>query len=72
VLDEPARTYCEALKDHGVLCKGTHECAIRIAPPLVITKDQIDWAFEQIESVLTSSTTNASDSTAEKELVWQN
>ncbi|MCX6144833.1 MAG: aminotransferase class III-fold pyridoxal phosphate-dependent enzyme, partial [Ignavibacteriales bacterium] len=72
VLDEPARPYCEALKDRGVLCKETHECVIRIAPPLVITKDEIDWAFEQINSVLTSSTTNTRTSIAEKELVWQN
>jgi len=72
VLDEPARPYCEALKDHGVLCKETHECVIRIAPPLVITKDEIDWAFEQMRSVLTSSTTNTGKSPAEKELVWQN
>ena len=72
VLDEPARPYCEALKDHGVLCKETHECVIRIAPPLVITKDEIDWAFEQMRSVLTSSTTNTGNSPAEKELVWQN
>ena len=72
VLDEPARPYCEALKDHGVLCKETHECVIRIAPPLVITKDEIDWAFEQIRSVLTTLTTNTGNSPAEKELVWQN
>ena len=72
VLDEPARPYCEALKDRGVLCKETHEYVIRIAPPLVITKEEIDWAFEQIESVLTSSTMNVKPSTAEKESVWQN
>jgi ornithine--oxo-acid transaminase len=72
VLDEHARPYCEALKDHGVLCKETHECVIRIAPPLVITKDEIDWAFEQIRSVLTSSTTDICNLAAEKESVWQN
>jgi ornithine--oxo-acid transaminase len=72
VLDEPARPYCEALKDRGVLCKETHECVIRIAPPLVITKEEIDWAFEQTKTVLTSSSMNAGTSTAEKELVWQN
>ena len=72
VLDEPARPYCEALKNRGMLCKETHECVIRIAPPLVITKDEIDWAFEQIKSVLTSITTNTGNVAAEKELVWQN
>lgn len=72
VLDEPARPYCEALKDRGVLCKETHECVIRIAPPLVITKDEIDWAFERIKTALTSSSTNTGTLTAEKELVWQN
>jgi ornithine--oxo-acid transaminase len=72
VLDEPARPYCEALKNRGVLCKETHECVIRIAPPLVITKDEIDWAFGHIKNVLTSSSTNIGTKTAEKELVWQN
>ena len=72
VLDEPARPYCEALKNRGMLCKETHECVVRIAPPLVITNDEIDWAFEQIKSVLTSITTNTGNVAAEKELVWQN
>jgi ornithine--oxo-acid transaminase len=71
VLDVPARPYCEALKDRGVLCKETHECVIRIAPPLVITREEIDWAFEQIRSVLTTLTTNTGNSIAEKGLVWQ-
>jgi ornithine--oxo-acid transaminase len=70
VLNEPARPYCEALKDRGVLCKETHECVIRIAPPLVITKDEIDWAFEQIKTVLTS--TNTGNPITEKEFLWQN
>jgi ornithine--oxo-acid transaminase len=72
VLDEPARPYCERLKDRGILCKETHECVIRIAPPLVITKDEIDWAFDQIKSVLTFSSTTMRKETGEKELVWQN
>ena len=42
----PARPYCEALKDEGMLCKETHEHVIRFAPPLVITRDEIDWAVE--------------------------
>jgi ornithine--oxo-acid transaminase len=47
-----ARPYCEALKTLGVLCKETHERVIRIAPPLVITREEIDWAFEQIKKVI--------------------
>ncbi len=47
-----ARRYCQKLKEKGLLCKETHENSIRFAPPLVITKDVIDWALEQIESVL--------------------
>jgi len=48
----PARPYCEALKVEGVLCKETHERVIRIAPPLVITKEEIDWAVERIKKVI--------------------
>jgi len=47
-----ARKYCYALKDHGMLCKDTHVDTIRLAPPLVITKEQIDWAVDQLEAVL--------------------
>jgi ornithine--oxo-acid transaminase len=47
-----ARPFCEALKAEGVLCKETHEKVIRIAPPLVITKEEIDWAFERIKKVI--------------------
>jgi len=49
------RRYCEALMSQGLLCKETHENTIRIAPPLVITKEEIDWALERIEAVLTKS-----------------
>ncbi len=49
-----ARQYCEALMALGLLCKETHETTIRFAPPLVITKDEIDWALERIETVLGS------------------
>ncbi len=55
VLDTRARPFCEALKEEGILCKETHEHIIRFAPPLVITKDEIDWALERIEKVLTSN-----------------
>jgi ornithine--oxo-acid transaminase len=47
-----ARKYCYALKDRGLLCKDTHVNTIRLAPPLVITKDELDWAVDQIEAVL--------------------
>jgi ornithine--oxo-acid transaminase len=53
-LNSPARPYCEALKDEGVLCKETHDRVIRIAPPLVITRQDIDWAFHRIEKVIHS------------------
>jgi len=52
-LIEPARSYCEALKEEGLLCKETHETVIRFAPPLVITKEEIDWAIGKINKVLT-------------------
>ena len=50
-----ARQFCESLKDEGILCKETHEDTIRFAPPLVITRDQVDWALERIERVLTAA-----------------
>jgi ornithine--oxo-acid transaminase len=48
----PARKYCEKLKDLGVLCKETHTHTIRFAPPLVINKAEIDWAFERIAKTI--------------------
>ena len=47
-----ARRFCAKLKDKGILCKETHEHVIRFAPPLIITKKDIDWALERIEGVL--------------------
>lgn len=49
-----ARRYCEALRRRGLLAKDTHDHTIRFAPPLVVTREQVDWALEQIEPVLTS------------------
>ncbi|MEO0199284.1 MAG: ornithine--oxo-acid transaminase [candidate division WOR-3 bacterium] len=49
----PARPFCEKLMKLGILAKETHEQTIRFAPPLVITKEEIDWALERIEKVLT-------------------
>ncbi|OQX87672.1 ornithine--oxo-acid transaminase [candidate division KSB1 bacterium 4484_87] len=48
-----ARRFCEALMKKGVLAKETHWNIIRLAPPLVISKEEIDWALERIEEVLT-------------------
>lgn len=48
-----ARRYCEALQGKGILAKDTHERTIRIAPPLVITSDQVDWALERLATTLT-------------------
>ncbi len=47
-----ARKFCEALMKKGILCKETHENVIRFAPPLIITKADIDWAMPIIDSVL--------------------
>ena len=47
-----ARGFCEQLMAQGLLCKDTHENVIRFMPPLVITRDEIDWALEKIEPIL--------------------
>ena len=47
-----ARRFCEALQAKGLLCKETHEHVLRIAPPLIIQKTEIDWALERIADVL--------------------
>ena len=47
-----ARPYCEKLKEEGILCKETHEHVIRFAPPLVIAKDEIDWAVAKVRKVI--------------------
>ncbi|MGH8321035.1 MAG: ornithine--oxo-acid transaminase [Gammaproteobacteria bacterium] len=47
-----AREVCEHLMMHGILSKETHETVVRLAPPLVITREQIDWAVERIAQVL--------------------
>ncbi|HNV03751.1 MAG TPA: ornithine--oxo-acid transaminase [Vicinamibacterales bacterium] len=48
----PARPYCERLMQEGMLCKETHDRVIRLAPPLTITRDEIDWALERLQKVL--------------------
>lgn len=50
--NHPVRKFCEALKEEGVLCKETHENTIRFAPPLIIEKEDLDWAIEKISKVL--------------------
>lgn len=47
-----ARPYCERLKDEGLLCKETHDMVVRFAPPLVVTREELDWAFERIRKVI--------------------
>ncbi len=47
-----AREICEALMERGLLSKETHETVVRLAPPLVIKRKEIDWAVEQIRKVL--------------------
>jgi ornithine--oxo-acid transaminase len=49
-----ARRFCYALKDRGLLCKDTHTNTIRLAPPLVITREELDWAMDQIAEVLSA------------------
>ncbi len=46
-----ARRFCEALEKEGLLCKETHENVIRFAPPLIIKKKELDWAFKRIKRV---------------------
>jgi len=47
-----ARPYCERLMEEGMLCKDTRDHVIRLAPPLVITREEIDWAVEKLKKVL--------------------
>ena len=51
-LSERARPYCEALMKLGILAKETHDNVIRFAPPLIITREELDWALERIRKVL--------------------
>jgi ornithine--oxo-acid transaminase len=51
-LNTLARPFCEALKQRGVLCKETHASVIRLAPPLMIDKTDLDWGLDQIRAVL--------------------
>lgn len=53
-LNVPARPYCEKLKENGLLCKETHHTLIRFTPPLVITKNELDWAVEKVKTTFTA------------------
>ncbi len=44
----PARSYCERLKELGLLCKETHDFVIRLAPPLIISEEDLEWAVGQV------------------------
>jgi ornithine--oxo-acid transaminase len=46
----PARPYCERLKELGLLCKETHDSVIRLAPPLVISQEDLGWAIGQVRA----------------------
>lgn len=50
-LNEKARPYCEALKARGMLCKETHDFVIRLSPPLVVSREDLAWAVEQVRAV---------------------
>ncbi|MCP4718204.1 MAG: aminotransferase class III-fold pyridoxal phosphate-dependent enzyme, partial [Desulfobacteraceae bacterium] len=45
-----ARAICESLMKMGILCKETHTYTIRFAPPLIIKKDEVDWAVDKIKT----------------------
>jgi ornithine--oxo-acid transaminase len=47
----PARSYCERLMELGLLCKETHDCVIRLAPPLIISREDLAWAIGQLRAV---------------------
>lgn len=49
-----ARRFCVALQEDGMLCKETHENVIRVAPPLSVTREDVDWAVERLTKVLTT------------------
>ena len=55
-LNKSARGFCEQLKDEGVLCKETHGTVVRFAPPLVVTKEELDWALDKVKKVFNKDT----------------
>lgn len=61
-LKVPARPYCERLMALGLLCKETHERTIRLAPPLVVKRKQLDFAVAAVAAVLTAPDVSAPES----------
>ena len=57
-LNTPARPFAEALREEAILVKETHSTVLRFAPPLIITREEIDWAMERVEKVLTNGHLN--------------
>lgn len=64
-LDRPARPYCEELMRRGLLCKETHANVIRLAPPLVIEKTDLEWGLNQVREVLDPARPAAADPAAD-------
>src|SRR5699024_5356871 len=52
---ESARPYCEELKELGILCTETHDTVIRLAPPLLISTEELAWSVDKIDKVLSKS-----------------
>jgi len=57
---KPARAVCEELMQEGILCKDTHVTTIRLAPPLGVTKEDLDWALERIVPALAAAASQSS------------
>ncbi|MNX46601.1 Ornithine aminotransferase [compost metagenome] len=51
-LNKAARPFAERLMAAGMLCKETHDVVLRVAPPLVISREDLDWAFDRLAEVL--------------------
>ncbi len=68
-LNSAARPFCEALKERGVLCKETHDTVIRLAPPLMISREDLEWGIEQIEEVLRGERVTDASTTADAEVL---
>ncbi len=50
-LTVPARPYCEALQNRGVLCKDCRDRVLRLTPPLVVSREDLSWAMDQFRAV---------------------
>ena len=50
-----ARAACERLMERGILAKDTHDSTIRLAPPLCVTREDLEWALERILHVLSTA-----------------